>query len=64
MISVAALRGNCRLRHFVNARTEFVVYAYNTLGKSSKQIGIFLNRDHSSIIHLLRRHARMNAEVA
>lgn len=54
------------MRHFVDARTEFVAYAYNTLGKTSKQIGLFLNRDHSSIIHLLRRHERMinNTEAA
>lgn len=50
------LIGRCRFRHIVQARFAFacIIHSYRPL-MSSGVIGSWLKRDHSSIIHAIRR---------
>jgi chromosomal replication initiation ATPase DnaA len=40
-----------RKREYVIARAMFCYFAYRELNQSLKKIGLFLNRDHSTVIH-------------
>jgi DNA-binding CsgD family transcriptional regulator len=53
-ISLAALCGDNRARDFVIARREFIYICYFMLGRSTSQIGGFLGRDHTTIVHHLQ----------
>jgi hypothetical protein len=53
-ISLAALCGNNRARDFVIARREFIYICYFLLGRSTSQIGGFLSKDHTTIVHHLQ----------
>lgn len=50
------LLGKQRLSHLVKARA-FVVWVLRTLGKptSYPKLGVLMNRDHSSVVHLHKR---------
>jgi len=50
--TVAAIRGPARDRDAVTARRD-VCYALRAEGLSSTQIGIKINRDHTSVLNLL-----------
>ena len=54
-ITKAQLLGPCRIAHLVDARQFAVVRLSRDLGLSTSTIGNLLNRDHTSIMHLLRR---------
>lgn len=56
LISVAALRGQSRHRQVVWPRQEFMWRAYHEARKSLCQIGAFLGRDHTTVLHGVRRH--------
>lgn len=53
--------GNSRKERYVDARQAFCILAYYK-GNTYESIGEFLNRDHSSIIHLCN-YKPMNADV-
>ena len=40
-----------RKREYVIARAMFCYFAYRELNQSLKKIGLYLNRDHSTVIH-------------
>lgn len=61
-ISVAALRGQGRCRFLAWPRQEFMYRAHVESRKSLTQIGAFLGRDHTTVLHGVRRHKeRMEA---
>lgn len=53
-ISLATLCGENRARDFVIARREFIYICYFMLGRSTSQIGGFLGRDHTTVVHHLQ----------
>jgi chromosomal replication initiation ATPase DnaA len=57
-ITKEQLIGPCRRVHLVDARQFVAVRLHRDFGLSTTAIGRLLNRDHSSIIHLLRRSKR------
>lgn len=59
-VSEAALRGPGRMRFLVLARREFCLRA-TVLGYSSTEIGRAINRDHTTVLHLLDRLGRTPA---
>ena len=62
-LSVADIRGPCRERSYAVARQEFCFEARKQLRWSFPQIGRFLNRDHSTVIHAVTAHQdRMNGK--
>jgi chromosomal replication initiation ATPase DnaA len=56
-ITTATLLGESRARHIVSARREVAEHLHDQ-GLSSVQIGRLLNRDHTSILHLLKTNNR------
>ncbi len=56
-ISLAELKGPGRTMRLIVPRHEFC-YEARRLGKSLTQIGRFLNRDHTTVLHGDRAHAR------
>jgi hypothetical protein len=53
-ITLDALRGYGRTRELVVARREFSFICYYKLGKSTSQIGKYINKDHTTIVHHLQ----------
>lgn len=58
-VTMEHLRGECRDSEFVKARAEFSIRAV-AIGKSYSEIGRFLNRDHATIMHHVKK-ARAHA---
>ena len=50
------VRSNSRKRELVWARNIFMVIARREYGFSTTQIGFFLGRDHSTVVHSTERH--------
>ena len=50
------VRSNSRKRELVWARNIFMVIARREYGFSTIQIGFFLGRDHSTVVHSTERH--------
>lgn len=48
------LKSSCRFRHYVDTRAIAVRYMRDTYGWSFQTMGNFINKDHSTVIHLLR----------
>ncbi|HEY6021794.1 MAG TPA: helix-turn-helix domain-containing protein [Candidatus Paceibacterota bacterium] len=55
-ITMASFRGRARDAITVAARTEFIAWVRKELGKTYGEIGAFLNRDHTTIVHMMRKH--------
>jgi chromosomal replication initiation ATPase DnaA len=55
-ITVADLRGPSRLKPVSEARQEFMALAMGEGRFSSPQVGRWLNRDHSTVLHGVKRH--------
>ena len=53
-VGVEQILGDQRNRHVVAARYRFIGEAY-ALGDSCAEIGRFLRRDHTTVLHALRR---------
>jgi hypothetical protein len=54
------LRGQNRTWVVVHARHHFCYEAYHTGRYSMPQIGRVINRDHTTVVHAIRAHARRN----
>jgi chromosomal replication initiation ATPase DnaA len=64
-VSVADLRGPCRKVKFVKARQEAAYEIRMKRGLTLPQIATILgNRDHTSILHGIRQHAKLLAKQA
>ena len=62
-VKVADIKGPGRFRSQVFARQDAMWRLYSTGRYSFPEIGRFLNRDHSTVIHGVRVHAkRLEAE--
>ncbi|WP_427928637.1 hypothetical protein [Agrobacterium cavarae] len=49
------VRSDIRTRWLVRIRMELIVYFRDVLGKTYPQIAKFLQRDHTSVLHLYRK---------
>ena len=56
-LTVEDMRSECRKQRFGRARQEFYYRARTELARSYPQIGRFLNKDHSTVIHGLKKFA-------
>lgn len=56
-VSIMAMQGKGKTRHLVDARQEFAIRA-SKLQFTQEEIGQFLNRDRSSISHLLNERVK------
>lgn len=56
-ITLADLKSPSRLKRIVHARHEFMAECA-AVGRSTPQIGEFLDRDHSTVIHGVRAHKK------
>lgn len=60
-LTVAELRGKRRVHRIAHPRQE-AMWMMRQAGKSLPQIGAYLNRDHTTVLHGVRRHeARLAA---
>jgi len=50
-ITISQLKGQCRSKHLVIARQEFIDICVNILGKSCASVGRFLGRDHTTVCY-------------
>ena len=57
-VTLADLKGPRRLRLLSAARQEFMALAYELPHASLPVIGRFLDRDHTTILHGVRRHRK------
>ena len=55
-LTLADLKGVRRSKKYVLPRQAFATYAVRKLGCSQPQVGAFINRDHTTILHALRAH--------
>lgn len=58
-VSMDCLKGNRRNRPEVRARQEFCWRARRETNKSLPQIGMFINRDHSTVVYAVKKHAEI-----
>ncbi len=54
-VTLRLLRSDVRTRWLVRIRMELIVYFRDVLGKTYPQIAKFMERDHTSILHLYRK---------
>lgn len=54
-VSVQEIAGTSRTRNVALARNVAMFLAYNMLGKSSNEIGAAFHRDHSTVLHSLKK---------
>jgi chromosomal replication initiation ATPase DnaA len=63
-ITIRELRGRSKRFNLANLRRRFIVEARETTGRSTTQIGIFLdNRDHSTISHAIKYERMRSAAL-
>lgn len=64
-VPVTQIRGDSRSVSIVNARREAMYLAYQTGAFSMPQVGHFFSRDHTTVLHAIRRYeAILAAEKA
>lgn len=59
-VSAADLKGPTRRRVIVHARQDFCYRAYSQTAQTYPAIGRFINRDHTTVLHAVRAHAKRN----
>lgn len=55
-VTLAQLQSPIRMKHIVRARWELMYRANREIGATLPRIGHFLNRDHTTVLHGIRRH--------
>ena len=55
-VSVALLKGKSRNKNVCRARHEAFSICHHSLGHSYPTIGRFFNKDHTTVLHGIRRH--------
>ena len=62
-VSTADLLGACRRREFIRPRFAAIQLIRETTGKSLPEIGAVFHRDHTSILHALRKPLDADAVI-
>lgn len=60
-LTMADLSGRSKSRHIAIARQEAMWEVWQTTGYSFPRIGAFFKRDHTTVLHNVRVHARRRA---
>lgn len=62
-VTAAELRGPRRYRKLTDARQEFCLRAVDELGFTMPQVGKYLNKDHTTVLHAVHKLRTSHAQV-